>query len=131
MIGNALKRVSELQKKSLPAKLRYWFNKGLDIIVSEKNKINEVKNELFEQYGDKDEKGKLIKTDIGNDKFIPKLSNENLIKVQNEINSLLSDTIDLGFKKIVIDSNKLPDLDGFEMEILSMFYMDSEDTISE
>ena len=127
----ALERISNLQKKNLPAKLRYWFKKGLDIILAEANRINETKNSIFEEYGEKDSEGKLIKDDIGDNRFIPKLSNENLIKVQNEINSFMNEEVDLGFRKIVIDSNKLPDLDGFEIEILSMFYIDSEDVVKE
>ena len=124
---DSLDKISNLQKKSLPAKLRYWVNKGLDLVIKEKNRINETKNEIFEQYGDKDNEGKLIKTEIGNDKFIPKLSSDNLKKVTEELKILMEEEVDFGFRKVVIDSNLLPNLDGFEMEFLSIFYVDTDE----
>lgn len=90
--------VSLANAKGLSAVIAYHISKDIKLINEEIKNYEETRTKLIEEKANKNEDGNPI---IEDDAY--SLSNESLVYVEKELNSLLNESIDLDIKKISLN----------------------------
>lgn len=88
---------------SLPLKEKYWLNKLITSLTSEKQEIEKLRNTLIEKFGEKDESGSisiptLVKNEKGENETNPKF-----LLFQKEYQDLLNEVKTINYKPISLD----------------------------
>ncbi|MHA2013298.1 MAG: hypothetical protein ACTSWG_13090 [Candidatus Helarchaeota archaeon] len=94
LLINSINSLNELIKKDLPIKVAYALSKNIKKINDEMRAFEDIKNKLFEKYGeDIEEKGKKFK----------RIKEENLKIYQEELNKIIDDVCEIDIHKVKID----------------------------
>ena len=97
----------------LSAVCAFSISKNIKKIVTELEVYNETRIKILEEKANKDEDGKAI---IVDEQY--QLTNENLVKANNEIQTLLNSDIDLDLTKISIEDLNNADLTPAQLSLI-------------
>lgn len=97
----------------LSAVCAFSISKNIKKIVTELEVYNETRIKILEEKANKDEDGKAI---IIDEQY--QLTNENLVKANNEIQTLLNSDIDLDLTKISIEDLNNADLTPAQLSLI-------------
>ena len=119
---NATETLQKLAQKELKAKLALSIARVLKEAEREIQNFNEVRMNLIEKYGEKDENDKLITDEDGQCKIIP----SNVDTFSKELNDLISTELEINAKKIKLEDLEDLDFTPTEMAVLDPFIEDEE-----
>lgn len=127
-IVNGTEALQKLAKTELKAKLAWQVSKLLKAAEQEIQIFNDTRMSVIKKYGEKDENGELITDDNGN----CKISDNNLILFNTELNELLSNEVEINANKLNINDFGDINFTPSEMASLELFIdFDEESTSSD
>lgn len=120
---NATETLQKLSQKELKAKLALSIARLLKEAEREIQNFNEVRMNLINKYGEKDEKGELITDDKGNCKIIP----DGIETFSKELNDLVTTDVEINANKLKLDDLENLDFTPGDMVALEPFIETEEE----
>jgi superfamily I DNA and/or RNA helicase len=107
-IFDIVSSVESIKKKRLPIRLSFALNANLKKFESAIEVFNDERYKLFEQYGKKDQNGKIIVDEAGN------VSLEDPVAFSKDVRDLRDVDVDIAIQKVSIDILDACDTDKFD-----------------
>lgn len=114
---NSTETLQKLSQKELKARLALTIARLLKEAEREIQNFNEVRMNLINKYGEKDEKGELITDDKGNCKILP----EGIETFSKELNDLVATDVEINANKLNLNDLDSLDFTPSDMAALEPF----------
>lgn len=120
---NATETLQKLSQKELKAKLALSIARVLKEAEREIQNFNEIRMNLINKYGEKDDQGELITDDKGNCKIPP----EGIDTFTKELNELVNTDLEINANKLKLSDIESLDFTPGDMAVLEAFIDESEE----